>query len=137
MKIPVFPHSKTYYYFFLSLIFYSHPSSHEVILFLLLLSFRSFFFLKEFLFFFMFIYFERECEWGRGTERGRQRESQAGSTLSAKPDVRLKLVNHEIMTWAETKSQLLNRLNHRGTPVGAFFLNPLSDLWLSDIFPIL
>ena len=42
-------------------------------------------------------------EWRRGRERGRERESQAGSTLSVqslKPeaDVELDLTNHEIMT---------------------------------------
>ena len=35
--------------------------------------------------------------WG-GTEREGQRESQAGYTVSVKPDVGLELMNHEIMT---------------------------------------
>ena len=33
-----------------------------------------------------------------GTEREGERESQAGSTLSTEPNVRLELMNHEIMT---------------------------------------
>ena len=44
---------------------------------------------------------------GGGAERGR--ESQAGSELSTQS------TSHEIMTWAETKSQMLNRLSHPGT----------------------
>ena len=39
--------------------------------------------------------------WG-GAERERETESEAGSRLravSTKPDMRLELMNHEIMTW--------------------------------------
>ena len=36
------------------------------------------------------------------------------------PDVGLELTNHEIMTQAEIKSQMLKRLSHTGTP--KFFL---------------
>ena len=46
---------------------------------------------------------ETEGEWGRGRETG-DTESQAGSSLwavSTAPDVGLKLMNCEIMTWAE------------------------------------
>ena len=46
----------------------------------------------------MFIYFEREsmCEQGKGGEG--ERESQAGSTLSAEPKAGLGPINPGIMT---------------------------------------
>ena len=34
---------------------------------------------------------------------------------STEPDAGLELMNCEIMTWAETKSQMLNQLSHAGT----------------------
>ena len=58
----------------------------------------------------------------REREGEREKESQAGSALSlwspvsAEPDVGLELTNHEIMTWAETKSQMLNGRSHPGAP---------------------
>ena len=42
-----------------------------------------------------------------GRERGRKRKSHAG----------LKPMNHEIVTWAEIKSQVLNWLSHPGVPI--------------------
>ena len=56
----------------------------------------------------MFIHLERERE--------AERESQAGSLLSAQspePDVRLEVANHEVMTWSEITSRTLNPLSHR------------------------
>ena len=47
-----------------------------------------------FLFFLSLIYFEREREYRRGRERGRERICR----VSAEPDVRLVLKNLEIMT---------------------------------------
>ena len=38
-------------------------------------------------------------------------------TISAEPDVGLKLTNRKIMTWAKTKNETLNRLSHHGIPV--------------------
>ena len=35
-------------------------------------------------------------------------------TDSREPDAGLKLMNHEIMTWAKIKSQMLNQLSHPG-----------------------
>ena len=73
-------------------------------------------------FFTFFFLFEREREStyaqaGEG-QREEETESQTDSALSAqKPDAGLKLMNHEIMTWAETKSQRLNRLHYPGTPM--------------------
>ena len=44
----------------------------------------------------------------------------------------LKLTNHEIMTWAEIKSQTLNQLSHPGIPISFYlkqiFLNTYSLL---------
>ena len=69
----------------------------------------------------MFVYFEREkvCVSRGGAERLRERESQAGYTLSisAEPDMGLNLMNSEIMTLGEIKSQTLNRLSHAGNPI--------------------
>ena len=60
---------------------------------------------------------EHVCTSQGGTERGGEREFQAGSTLSMESDAGLDLMKHKIMTWAETKSWLLNP----GTP-GHYFL---------------
>ena len=67
-----------------------------------------------------FIYFERASERARGLtrvgegqrEREGDRESQAGSVLSAGVDP----MNREVMTWAEIESRMLNRLSHPGAP---------------------
>ena len=67
-------------------------------------------------FFFQFIYlWERECGWGRGREKD-ERESQTGSTLLAQSPIwGLNSWIIEIMTWAEAKSWMFNRLS-RGAP---------------------
>ena len=63
--------------------------------------------------FFKFIYFEREFEC---VEWGRERERENSCTVSTEPNMGLKLMTHEIITWAEIKSWTLNRLSHPGTP---------------------
>ena len=73
----------------------------------------------------LFIYFERDKDsMSRGqAEREGDRESQAGTALSAQsPMWGSNPWNHEFMTWAETKSQTLNQLSHRGAPNLFFFL---------------
>lgn len=62
---------------------------------------------------------EKECERERGRERRRQNLKQApGSYLSAQSLTQgFELKNHEIMTWAQVKSWILNRLSHPGAPV--------------------
>ena len=63
---------------------------------------------------------EREKEWawaGGAAEREGETDSQAGSILwgtELNPGVHPR--NHEIMTWAEIKSQTFNRLRHWGVP---------------------
>ena len=42
---------------------------------------------------------------------------QADTPLSTEPDVGLSLMTHEMMTWAETKSQMVNRLSYLGAPI--------------------
>ena len=54
-----------------------------------------------FIFFkFIYLFFERERKHERGGGVQRERESQAGSTLS-EPDTGLEATNHEIMTGVE------------------------------------
>ena len=68
--------------------------------------------------FFKFIY----SFWGgRGSKGGRARIPSRLCTASAQPYVGLKLMNHEIMTWAKTKSSTLNWLSHPGTPAKTIF----------------
>ena len=53
-----------------------------------------------------FIYFERET--GGGAEREGERIPSSFCTVSTEPDVGFELMDREIMTCAETKSQMLN-----------------------------
>ena len=60
------------------------------------------------IFFSMFIYFwekETQCEWERGRERGRHRirSRLQGPTCQHRAWHGLKLMGHEIMTWAEVR----------------------------------
>ena len=64
----------------------------------------------------MFTYFE-----GRGAERKRERESQAGSTPSTKPNAGLYLMIMRSQLEAKIRSQTLNWLSHLGTPRKTFF----------------
>ena len=69
---------------------------------------------------------------GRGRERGRERIPSRLHTVSAEPDVGLETTNCEIMTWVETKSQILNLLSRPGAP-GAVIIIPLSCLPVSPL----
>ena len=81
----------------------------------------------------LFIYFYRETEttWvGKGQREG-DTESQAGSTLSMQsPTWDSNSQNHEIVTWAKTKSQMLNWLNHPGAP--RFWTIDLASVWVLE-----
>ena len=76
-------------------------------------NFRQFFFFF-FLSLFIYLFREREsaCAWEQ--QREGERIPSRLPTVSTEPDVGLKLTNHEIMTWAETKSWTLTRLSHPG-----------------------
>ena len=57
---------------------------------------------------------------GRRAEREREILSRL-YTVSTEPNTGLDFMNHEITTWAKTRSQSLNQLNHPGAPVGERF----------------
>ena len=59
---------------------------------------------------------ERERVHGGGAEREREAERIPTRlhAVSPAPDAGLEPTNGEIMTWVETKSQMLNRLSHPG-----------------------
>ena len=68
---------------------------------------------------------ERELMYSGG---GRAKREQTLSRLpdaSSEPSMGLHPKNHEIMTWAEIKSQMLNRLSHPGTPIWFCLERPL------------
>ena len=58
----------------------------------------------------------REHKQGGQRERGRDRVPSRLHTVHTEPDAGLQLMNCEIMTCAEIKSQPLNQLSHSGTP---------------------
>lgn len=61
-------------------------------------------FLKKICFFYYYFFRDREHKWEGQKEM--EREYQAESALSAEPDTRLNLTT---MTWATTKSPMLNQ----------------------------
>ena len=78
-------------------------------------------FMKKYIFFndflkFTYLFWETESElkWGKGRERRRKRESQAGSTSLVQGQHGAQPTKCEIMSWAEIKSQTLNGLSHPG-----------------------
>ena len=75
--------------------------------------------IPNYVFFFFLVYFERESARIRAQGRGRERGERIPSRLrvvSTEPDTGLDLTNREIMTPAETQSQVLNRLSHAAPP---------------------
>ena len=73
----------------------------------------------------LFIYFERETKRERMSRGEAETEGERiPSRLcddSAEADVGLELTNREIMTQAESRSRMLNRLSHPGAPAIALF----------------
>ena len=80
---------------------------------------------------------------GGGAERGRERISSRLHAVSLEPDARLELMNCEIMTCTETKSQMLNQLSYPGASKLDFFewcevkfIYPVFQHYLwKDLFP--
>ena len=56
-------------------------------------------------------------------ERERDRIPSRLHAVSEEPDLGLELMNCKIMTQAQMKSQMLNRLSHSGAPHDLYFLN--------------
>ena len=65
--------------------------------------------------------------WGREGGRERERTPVRPCTASTEPDPELDLMNHEIMTWTEIKSQMLNWLSHPGVCLSYFWPLPLPN----------
>ena len=65
----------------------------------------------------LFILRERDRERKGQRERGGERIPSRLHTVSTEPKAGLELMNHEIMTWAEIQSWLLNWLSHPGAPI--------------------
>ena len=95
----------------------------------------------SFLSFLKIIYLFWEREGRRGRERERERTQGKLHAVSTEPDVGLELTKHEIVTWAEIKSQTRNRLSHPGVPWPLFLntdknllcLNHLGSWWHTRI----
>ena len=64
---------------------------------------------------------EAPCTTGRYREREREGFPSRLRTVSAKPNTGLNSTNYEIMTSAEIKSQMLNRLSHPDDPNSVTF----------------
>ena len=64
----------------------------------------------------MFIYLYWESMSRGGAEREGEKEFQAGSTLSTGSQLGAWSHGHEIVTWAEIKSLMLNGLSPPGDP---------------------
>ena len=66
---------------------------------------------------------------GAGRERKRERIPSRLPAVGTEPDSGLDVANHEIMTGAEIKSHMLNRLSHPGAPKQWFFFGLLTDFF--------
>ena len=72
---------------------------------------------------FIYLFWERKSASGGGAEREGEKESPAGSALSAKIPKWGLMSWSGIMTSAQIKNLLLNRLSHPGTPNIFIFFN--------------
>ena len=69
------------------------------------------------MFFKFYLFGEKAREKRGGAEREGEKETPSRlRAISAEPDAGLKFSNHEIMTCAEIKGQILNGRSHPGTP---------------------
>ena len=62
-------------------------------------------------------------------ERERERISSRLCIVSTEPNAGLESMNHVIMTWAKTKSQMFNQLRHPGAPRTGCFKWMLFLVW--------
>ena len=91
------------------------------------------------LFFSMYLFWEKAGAGERQRERERERIPSRPHTANTEPNVGLKPMKCNIMTWAETKSWALNWMSHPGTPHLFCFLNSACEwnymafifLWLT------
>ena len=84
--------------------------------------------------FLMFIYLFWERERGeRQREKERERIPSRLLTVSAEPNTGLKLMNREIITWANIKSWSLNWLRHPGAPELFLTCWVYTYLWATQI----
>ena len=79
---------------------------------------------------------ETESKWGRGRETGRERIPSSLCTVSTEPDAGLEPMTHDIMTWAEIKSWMLDQLSRPGTPHLFCLLNSTYE-WNPVVFVFL
>ena len=75
---------------------------------------------RNILFFYKHLYIPRECmhihAWGREGAGGGREKIPSSLHASAEPDTGLPSHDHEMMTRAGIKSQMLNQLSHPGAP---------------------
>ena len=91
-----------------------------------------FVFLKKNLHGYLFIFERRERESGGEAERERETEVIPSSlcSISTEPNTALKTMNCEIMTWAETKNQMLNQPRPPRSPSSENLFSTEPDFWL-------
>ena len=70
----------------------------------------------------------------RQRERGRERIPSGLRDVSTEPNSGLKPMNHQIMIWAEIKSQMLNQLSHPDAPVFMFIWILIHSTFYSSIY---
>ena len=77
----------------------------------------------------------KECKQERGRENSRQRIWSRLPAISTKPNTGLESRNCEIVTWAEIKSWMLNRLSQPGTlRFGDILTDTISTLLSEQFF---
>ena len=78
------------------------------------------------------------CVWaGEGQRGGRERIPSRLRAVSTEPKVGLDPANHEVMTWAEIKSQVVNWMSCPGAPKSyLFYLKTFIYIILYDPYSI-
>ena len=75
--------------------------------------------------------------WKRVSKRGAQRIPSRLQRCQCRAQNRLEPMNHEIMTWANIKNRMLNRLSHWAPLPHSFLIQNLTAVWYlpSSIWP--